>query len=496
MSRSTTSFAAEFPVTPLTAGEVVLVGAGPGDPGLLTLAGRAALAQADVVLFDRLGCEEILQAIPPHVRLVDVGKIPGAEHGVQERINDLLTQEALAGNRVVRLKGGDPFVFGRGMEEVDHLLDRGIPCRVIPGISSSIAGPAAAGIPVTHRGVARSFSVTTGRDTGGSTPPGGEADTRIYLMGIGALRTIVADLLSRNVSPDMPAALVTNATTWRQQSLVATLGTIADAVERAALQPPGLLVVGPTAAFASTNLQPRRAVVVTSSRVPAWLLDRFPDHQLLWRPLVHFAALEGECRAGAVASIRDAIAADWLVFNSPQAIHHFFPLLMEAGFDSRRLRGRIAVVGDSAAEALREFHLRADLVVAEGTPLGIRRQLEALRGSIVAVPGSDSSRSRLAADIQLAGAAHVMAFPVYTTVLARTASVDWALCDHVFLAGTSAVARFAAAWPDAPVARLNACCLGATVASAARTVGFLSIQNLATAEPVPGDAAEGMYFAS
>ncbi len=198
-------------------GEVWLVGAGPGDPELLTLRGYQLLRQADVIVHDRLGCEELLQAVSEKTRLIDVGKAPGAATVPQSRINEILEEEAREGNRVLRLKGGDPFVFGRGMEEALHLRERGIACHVVPGISSSLAAPAAAGIPVTHRAVARGFAVGTGRAEEGHVPNVVGADTRIFLMGLGALEEIVAQLLAEGVQGTTPAAIVTNATTYRQQ---------------------------------------------------------------------------------------------------------------------------------------------------------------------------------------------------------------------------------------------------------------------------------------
>jgi uroporphyrin-III C-methyltransferase len=239
-----------------TAGTVHLVGAGPGDPGLITSRGLDLLRSADVVVHDRLAGPELLREARPGADLIDVGKGRGHAALDQEEINALLIAHARAGRTVVRLKGGDPFVFGRGSEELDACREAGIPCRVVPGVSSAIAAPAAAGVPVTARGLARSFAVVTGQSAGDTAPidfaPFAAVDTLVVLMGRATLPQVVRQLVAAGREPSTPAACIQSATTPEQRVLRATLGTIADAADREGLEAPMVTVIGAVAARAES----------------------------------------------------------------------------------------------------------------------------------------------------------------------------------------------------------------------------------------------------
>lgn len=224
-------------------GWVALVGGGPGDPGLLTRAGWEALRSADVVVVDRLAPREVLAELDPAVRVIEVGKAPGAHTMTQAQINDVMVREALAGWGVVRLKGGDPYVLGRGGEERLRLESEGVPVRVISGVTSSIAGPAAAGIPVTHRGLATGFSVVTGHDEVGDLPVRDD-HTLVFLMGVSKLRTIVATLLAAGHSPETPTAIVERAHTSSQRTTVATLHELPEVAEQVGVENLAVIVVG------------------------------------------------------------------------------------------------------------------------------------------------------------------------------------------------------------------------------------------------------------
>ena len=240
-------------ITPRPSGAVHLVGAGPGDPGLITARGLDLLRRADVVVHDRLVGPELLHETRAGAELIDVGKGVGHVALEQEAINSLLVERARRGQTVVRLKGGDPFVFGRGSEELAACRDAGVEVSVVPGVSSAIAGPAAAGIPVTARGVARSFAVVTAQQADGDGPDIGglvAVDTIVVLMGRAALPRVTARLIAAGRAPDTPAACVQSATTPAQRVVVATLATIADAAEREGLEAPMVTVIGDVAAFA------------------------------------------------------------------------------------------------------------------------------------------------------------------------------------------------------------------------------------------------------
>lgn len=244
------------PQRPSGTGRVILVGGGPGDPGLLTVAGSAALAGADVVVTDRLAPVSVLADLAPHATLIDVSKIPGGSRTEQHDINALLVDHARAGKTVVRLKGGDGFVFGRGGEELDHCIRAGIAVDVIPGVSSAIAAPASASIPVTHRGLTQGFTVVSGH-----VPPGhpdsdidyyalARANTTIVLMmAVANLDAITGVLLDAGMDADTPAAVVSDGSLSSQSELRATLGTVADAAREAGVRPPATTIIGAVAGF-------------------------------------------------------------------------------------------------------------------------------------------------------------------------------------------------------------------------------------------------------
>ncbi|MEU8758353.1 uroporphyrinogen-III C-methyltransferase [Streptomyces sp. NPDC048659] len=230
---------------------VALVGGGPGDPDLITVRGRRLLAEADVVIADRLGPRDLLNELPPHVEVIDAAKIPYGRFMAQEAINNALIEHAKAGKSVVRLKGGDPFVFGRGMEEAQALAAEGIACTVVPGISSSISVPGAAGIPVTHRGVAHEFTVVSGHVA--PDDPRSLVDwaslakltgTLVILMGVDKIGKIAEALVAHGKSPDTPLALVQEGTTATQRRVDATLATVAERVRTEEVRPPAVIVIG------------------------------------------------------------------------------------------------------------------------------------------------------------------------------------------------------------------------------------------------------------
>ncbi|MDQ8703168.1 uroporphyrinogen-III C-methyltransferase [Streptomyces sp. LHD-70] len=230
---------------------VALVGGGPGDPDLITVRGRRLLAQADVVIADRLGPRDLLNELPPHVEVIDAAKIPYGRFMAQEAINNALIEHAKAGKSVVRLKGGDPFVFGRGMEEAQALAEVGIACTVVPGISSSISVPGAAGIPVTHRGVAHEFTVVSGH-----VAPDDERSlvdwaalarlrgTLVVLMGVDKIGKIAEALIANGRAPETPVALVQEGTTATQRRVDATLATVGETVTAEDVRPPAVIVIG------------------------------------------------------------------------------------------------------------------------------------------------------------------------------------------------------------------------------------------------------------
>lgn len=245
-------------VTAGRAGRVVLVGGGPGDPALITVRGRQAVAQADVVVADHLAPLSLLASLPPDVEVIDASKLPRGRSMAQEQINELLVERALAGKRVVRLKGGDPFVFGRGMEEVEACATAGVPVEVVPGITSAIAVPALAGIPVTHRGLTHEFVVVSGH-----LPPGHPSSlvdwtaiarlrgTVVVLMGVDTAATIAGTLVEHGRAPSTPVAVISDGSTPTQRVVRTTLGGLAQAIAEEGIGPPAVWVVGDVVSLAT-----------------------------------------------------------------------------------------------------------------------------------------------------------------------------------------------------------------------------------------------------
>ena len=267
------------------AGSVALVGGGPGDPGLITVRGRRLLGQADVVVADRLGPRELLRELAPDVRVIEVGKTPGHHPVPQAGINRILVAEALQGHRVVRLKGGDPYVLGRGGEEAEYCRQHGIDVEVVSGVTSAVSVPAAAGIPVTHRGLAKGFSVVTGHEELAGVPA--RADhTVVLLMGVAQLRRSAASLERAGLPAGTPVGIVENGYLADQRVTIGTLGTIADQAEAAGVANPAVIVIGDvvrvspfapphfkTADYATTSPNaPRTPGPAGSSKSPALTL--------------------------------------------------------------------------------------------------------------------------------------------------------------------------------------------------------------------------------
>jgi uroporphyrinogen III methyltransferase/synthase len=368
-------------------GIVSLVGAGPGDPGLITVAGVERLARADVVVYDRLADERLLKLAPPDAELISVGKAPGGHTMPQEEINALLVARAREGKRVVRLKGGDPFVFGRGGEEAETLVAAGIPFEVVPGVTSAVAAPAYAGIPVTHRRLASSFTVVTGHEDPAKAEGAVDwervaksADTLVILMGGANLGEIMRRLVDSGRAPDEPVAVVRWGTTPHQRAISGTIADIAARVAGAGLTPPFVTVVGRVVSLRETlawfEKRPLfgKRVLVTRAKDQADELSQ--ALAALGAEPVELSAIEIVPRVER-KKLREALARldadeyDWLIFTSANGVDIFFDCLREAGRDARLLgRSQVCAIGPGTAEALRRQGIVADLVperfIAEG----------------------------------------------------------------------------------------------------------------------------------
>lgn len=361
---------------------VSLVGAGPGDPRLITALGLERLRAADVVIHDALANPQLLDEAPPHAERLDVGKRARAHKLTQDQINALLVEKAQQGGRVVRLKGGDPYLFGRGAEEAAYLAQHGVAVEVIPGITAGIAAPMTAGIPVTHRALASTVTFVTGHEdpTKSETAIDYRAlavliekgGTVCFYMGVGRLPEIATALTSAGLDVQTPAAAVQWGTTPRQRTVRDTLAQLPDAVQRAGLGAPAIIVVGPVAALTEPGLdfftqRPLfgQTVLITRTRQQASELRRQLETlgaEVLEAPTIELVPPQTWDEVD--AALRDVQQYDWLVLTSANgvaAVHHRLEAL---GLDARHFAGlKLAAIGDATAHALREkLGIQADLV--------------------------------------------------------------------------------------------------------------------------------------
>ena len=363
----------------MSAGRVYLVGAGPGDPGLLTARALELLARADVVLHDRLIPAEALSGVRPAAQLVYVGKEPGATSVPQEEIGARLVSEARAGRTVVRLKGGDPFVFGRGGEEAQALRAAGVDYEVVPGVTAGLAAPAYAGIPVTHRERSSAVALVTAHEDPDKEEsaldwaalaafPG----TLVLYMGVGRLAAVAERLIAGGRAADEPAAVVERGTLPGQRVVSAPLGELARRVEEAGVRPPAVTVIGAVTALrdelAWRERRPLHGVRVAVTRARAQaseLARRFQDlgAEVVEAPAIRIVPLPGDAP--------DLEPYDLLCLTSPNGVRLLFERLAAAGRDARALAGlTVAAIGPGTAAALADHGVRADVVpersVAEG----------------------------------------------------------------------------------------------------------------------------------
>lgn len=372
-------------------GKVFLVGAGPGDLGLVTLRAKECIEQADVIVYDHLANPEILGWARDDAEIIYAGKKAG-EHALgQEKINVLLVEHARAGKQVVRLKGGDPFVFGRGAEEAKAIVDAGIEFEIVPGITSAIAGPAYAGIPVTHRAENSHVTFFTGHEDPDKT--GSPIDyaalaklggTQVMLMGVQRLGSIVREMLEQGTREDLPVALVRWATTGRQETLTGTLQDIAQRVADVGFGAPAVVVFGEVVALReSLNWYEKRAlsgkrIVVTRTRKQAGELSaqlRALGAHVFELPTIR---IEPPSDLRAVAElVQDAHSYDWIVFTSVNGVEAFFGIFFKLYDDGREIGGaRIAAIGPATAQRVRDFHLHVDLQPDEFVAEAVVREFQ------------------------------------------------------------------------------------------------------------------------
>ena len=478
-------------------GFVSLVGAGPGDPGLLTLAGRDRLERADVVVYDRLIDPSLVDYAPVDAERVYAGKAASQKSLSQDEINGLLVEHGKAGKRVVRLKGGDPFVFGRGGEEALALAAAGVPFEVVPGVTSAIAAAAYAGVPVTHRGLASSFAVVTGHEDDEKPETmvdwrslATSVDTIVVLMGGAVLASVAAALIDGGRDAATPCVSVEWGTTTRQRSVAAPLTEIAESVRESGLGSPLLTVIGRVAElrdhirwFESRPLFGKRVLVTRTRRQASALSDllRREGAVPVELPALQMVPLATDEQMEGVASRLEARLYDWCLFTSTNAVDFLFDYLERSQRDARVFAGcKLAALGAATGASLAAHGLRADLTASEFTSAGLLEEMPIdIGGARVLLPHAEGGSEELYGGLKARGA-NVEELVLYDSAVPGEPDADTLQVvrrggiDMATFASSSSVRNLKTLLGD-DFARLNAAtvaCIGPVTAKTAREAGL------------------------
>lgn len=477
------------------AGKVWLVGAGPSDPGLLTVKGKAVLEQAQAVVYDRLVGDGILALIPEAAEKIDVGKRAGSHTMPQEEINRLLLALAQEGKQVVRLKGGDPFLFGRGGEELELLVENHIPFEIIPGITSAVSVPAYNGIPVTHRDYTSSLHIITGHKREGQRL---ELDfealvrlegTLVFLMGVSALGDICSGLLAAGMEPDMPAAVLQQGTTAGQKKIIAALSTLEEAVEQQGIETPAIIVVGKVCSlgrefgwYEKKPLFGMKILVTRPQERSGTISQKLRDAgaEVLELPAIAALPLQKHPEWNRITGHLEAY--DYLAFTSPAGVRIFFDRLKQQKQDIRSLgTARLAAVGAGTAKELADRGLVCELVpeIYDGEHLGILLGETAKPGEHILIPRAKEGNQKLIEEIRKRTAAEVTDLPVYETVYREPVSqiplrqeLEQGKIHLAVFTSASTVKGFAAALPGLDVSQVHAVCIGRQTQAEAQRLGM------------------------
>lgn len=474
-------------------GKVWLVGAGPGDIGLLTVKGKSVIENADVIVYDHLVGKEILSALNDDKKLINVGKLAGHHPIPQEQINQILVEEAKKGQKVVRLKGGDPFLFGRGGEELEELRKCQIPFEVVPGVTSSLAVPAYNGIPVTHRNHASSVHIITGHKKRGQedttdykalVKTGG---TLVFLMGVTALPYIREKLLDAGMSPDMPAAILQEGTTANQRCVTATLKDLEEKAKEKNIRPPAIIIVGTVCDLSETlswyeqlPLQGMRVVLTRPKELISALAEKLRKKgaEVLEVPAIDTVPIDNNKKlSGCFEQIENY---DWIVFTSQVGVRIFFERMYNEGVDIRRLsKAKYAVIGEGTKKALRQRGIYAELMpeVYDGESLGKLLADQNIEGTKILIPRAAKGNEKLVPILEQAGAV-VEDVPLYRTIYRECKSIsikeeiETGRADIVVFTSSSTVEGFAAVTEGICYTEVKAACIGRQTADTAQKYGM------------------------
>ncbi len=483
------------------AGKVWLVGAGPGDPGLITVAGVDVLSRAEVVVYDRLVSRRLVDLAPPKAERIFVGKHSAEEGGSgfsQQQINHLLVAKAREGKRVVRLKGGDPFVFGRGGEEAETLAAAGIPFEIVPGVTSAIAAPAYAGIPLTHRRISSSFTVVTGHEDPDKPESAIDweriakgADTLVILMGGANLGEIMKRLADSGRAPDEPVAVVRWGTTPAQQVIAGSIADVAIRVAEAGLTPPLITVVGPVVRLRDTlrwfDNRPLfgKRVLVTRAAEQAGVFSHAlaeAGAEPIELPAIEIVPRVDKKALRQAHDGLDAAEYDWLVFSSANGVDVFFGELRRLKKDARALgRARVCAIGPATAIQLARHGVHADLVPERFLAEGVVEALAAqdMTAKRVLWPRARGARRTLVVGLERLGAT-VDELPLYSAAVPKEVDAEAMSrlrageVDIVTFASSSAVRNLLKmlGGDKAVLEKPLIACIGPVTAAATRRLGL------------------------
>ncbi|HDM75933.1 MAG TPA: uroporphyrinogen-III C-methyltransferase [Deltaproteobacteria bacterium] len=477
--------------------KVFLVGAGPGDPGLITVRAIECLRQAEVVIYDYLANEAFLKYVPPDAEIIYVGKKGGSHTKTQDEINELLVKKAKE-KVVVRLKGGDPFIFGRGGEEAEVLEEAGIQFEIVPGVTSAIAVPAYAGIPLTHRDFASSVAFITGHeraDRSGSRIAWGKlssaVDTLVFLMGVKNLPSIVDNLLKHGRSENTSVAVIQWGTTKSQRTAIGTLATITEEVEKQGITAPAIIVVGDVVKLRKKlNWFERkplfgRTILVTRAREQASeFVQMLEEHGARCLVFPTIKVIPPSSWEELDTAIRNLDTYQWLIFTSVNGVRFFFNRLFELGRDVRDLKGiKLCAIGPKTAEKISNYGLALDFVPPEYRAEAIVEGLgkENISGKRILLPRAAVAREILPQKLKELGAI-IDVVEAYRTVLPEEIdkdvkeAVNAGSVDCITFTSSSTVRNFAKFFSSDDLRKSGSdifiACIGPITADTARELGF------------------------
>ena len=460
----------------MTQGKVYLVGAGPGDLGLITFKGHQIIGQADVILYDHLSPKELLRLAKPGAELTSVGKFASQHTLPQEGINALIVEKAKAGHMVCRLKGGDCYMFGRGGEEALACYEAGVEFEVVPGITSALAAPCYAGIPPTHRDCTPDIAFVTGHRKAGHTDASGDwnieipkAGTVVFFMSVGNIERIIRSLIQQGWTKDTPIAAIEHGTRYDQRVIPGTLDNFMEKAQAAKLRTPALFVVGEV-----VNLHDQLDWFGKKKNV--LVLGNHPDRyaylgNVVHRRIIDCVALEDNTHVDAMLdTIPDY---DWIVLTSVNSAKFLFERLFAQGKDVRILGSvKIAAIGKSTAKRLKEYGLQADLIPDTESGKGLLDAFQALdvTGKRMLLPRAEIATDELPDGLEHMGAL-VEKLVVYKTVDIEPDDVDFDYIDHILFTSGSTVKAFIRYFGEVPK-HVKVYCLGQPTLNVANDHGI------------------------